>query len=210
MALGNQPLLDDGVGDGDFGAGESGVGVAPGGYPVERLVVGRVLVELGGVGVHRHFRVDVGGEGFVVHGDEFQGVFGLVAVLGHHHGHGVAYVADGVFGDGGVGDGLHVGIGDDPGAGDGVENAVGVGAGVDGQDAGGGFGGGGVDAAYAGVGMGTAEDGGVDHAREFDVVGVGGLAGDEARVFAAADAGAENSGSHGLNLPSARRRPART
>ena len=94
-----------------------------------------------------------------------------------------------------------IGVGDNPGAGHRVEDAGGVGAGIDGDDAGSLGRGGGVNAADAGVGVGAAQDGGVNQAGQLDVVGVGGLAGNQPGIFAAADAGTEKSGSHSSNLP---------
>ena len=85
-----------------------------------------------------------------------------------------------------------------------------VSAGVHGEHAGRRLGGVGVDAGDTGVGVGASQDGRVDHARQLDVVGVGGLAGDQARVLPTPDAGSENAGSHGVSLlVRQRRRPER-
>ena len=186
--VGHQALLDDGVANDYVGLGEGRVGVATDGYPVESLVVGGVLVKLRRAFRHRRHGVDHGGQRLVADVDQLQRVLSLVAGLRHHHGNGVALVAHHVLGDGRVGHGLHVGFRRNPGAGDGRQRALGVRAGVDRDDAGRGRGGGCVDASDASVSMGAAQDGGVHHAGQDYVVGVGRAAGYEARVLTAADA----------------------
>ena len=202
MGLGINFLLPDGLADRYGGISERRVGVAAGGHPVERLVVGGVLMELGRDVAQRILRVDDGGQRLVVNLDQLQRVLGLVAVLRHHHGHSVAYVAHHAGCNGGIRDGFQVGVGDGPGAGYRVEHAFNVCARVHGQHAGCAFGRVGVYAADASMSMRAAQDGGVYHAGELDVVGVRGLAGDQARVLAPPDAGTENTGSHsGLQPP---------
>ena len=202
-----QLLLDDGVSYHHRSVGEGIIGITPGGDPVEGLVARGVFVQLGRALLRGRFRVNYNRQRFVVHGNQFQRVLGLVAVFRHHHGHGVAHVPHHVLCDGRVGDGLNVGVGNHPGAGHGVEHSFRVRARINRNHPRGVGGRRSVNARNAGVSVGAAQNGGVDQADQLDVVGVGGLAGDKAGVFAAADAGAEKSGSHGLTSPGFRSAP---
>ena len=186
--VGHQALLDDGVAYDYVGRLKGRVGVATDSHPMKGLVVRGVLVELRGTILHRRYRVHHGGQRLVADVDQLQRVLGLVAGLRYYHGHGVALVAHHVLGDGRVGHRLHVGFRRNPGAGNGGQRALGVRAGVDRDDAGGRCSGGSVNAGDAGVGVRAAQDGRVHHTRQGYVVGVGGAAGDEARVLAAANA----------------------
>ena len=214
---GNQLLLLNGFADHNGGLGKGGVGVPAGGHPVERLVAGRVLMQLRRPRAQRRLRVDDGRQRLVVHLNQFQRILRLVAVLRHHHGHRVAHIAHPVNGNGGVGNRLQIRVGDGPGAGNGVQNAGRVRPGIDGKHAGRAFGGVGIDAPDAGVSVGAAQNRRVDHSRQLDVVGVGGLPGNQARIFPPPDAGAEYAGRHNASsrlpgrLPAAelQRRPER-
>ena len=207
---GDELLLVDGLADRHGSVGECDVGIAAGRDPVESLVVGRVLMQLRSAVGQGGLRVDDGRQRGIADVDEFQGVLGLVAVFRYDHSYRVTHVSHHVRRDGGVGHGLQIGVRNGPGAGDGVQHAFDVSAGVDGEHARRGFGRVGVDAGDARVGVGAAQDGRVDHAGQLDVVGVGGLTGDQARVLASPDAGSENSGSHGVSLlVRQRRRPER-
>ena len=196
--VGNQPLLNDGIADHHVGSGKGVVSISSGGHPVESLVARGVLMQLGRALPQGGLGIDHGGQGLVVHADQFQRVLSLVAVFSHHHGHCVAHIPDHVFGQGRVGHGPDVGVGDHPRARHGVEDTFGIGAGIDGQDTGGSGGGGSIYAVDAGMAVGTAQDGRVDHARQFNVISVRGLSGNQAGVFAAANTGTEYSGSHRL------------
>ena len=142
--------------------------------------------------------------------NQFECVLGLVAVLGYDHGYGIAHVPNHVRCNGRVGDGFQVGVGDGPGAGYGVQNALDVSAGINGQHARRRLGRVGVYAGDTRVGVRAAQDGRVDHTGQLNVVGVGGLPGDQARVLPTPNAGSENAGSHGVSLlVRQRRRPER-
>ena len=80
-----------------------------------------------------------------------------------------------------------------------------VARGVDGDDAVGGLGSADVEGRDARVGVGAAQHRGIDHAGQDDVVGVFGGAAEQARIFAAADAGAKGFGAHRLTSLAASR-----
>ena len=180
QALVEYPLLDHHV-----GAGEGLVGViAARHHPVERLVVGRVLVELRGAIAHCLLGVDDRRKRVVLDLDELQRILGCVAVLRNHHRHGVPLVPHRVVGDREMVDRLEVGVREQPRAWDGGERGVDVRARVHGHDAVHRRGGARVYARDLRVGVGAAEDGRVGHARQHHVVGVGRAARDEPRVLA--------------------------
>ena len=133
------------------------------------------------------------GQRLVVDVDQVDGVTGDVAVGGDHHGDGVADVAHAVARQ-------HVMLGDhqvrqQPAGGDhaGHSGFLGVGGGEDRDHAVGGESGGGVDALDVGVRVGAAHHGAVQHAVELEIVGVLAAPGDQGRVFAALDGGAEDA-----------------
>ena len=95
-----------------------------------------------------------------------------------------------------MGNGLSIGIRDYPGAGYRIEHAVGVGAGVNGQHARRGLGGAGIYPSDSSVGVGAAQDGRVDHARQLNVVGIGGSAGYQPGVLPTSDTGTKKPGRH--------------
>ena len=139
---------------------------------------------------------------FVIDFDEIGGVGGDVAVGGDDDGDGMADEVDAVHARGCGGCGLRR-----PGRSDAADDAadvVDVFAGEDGDDAGerGGFRD--IDGPDVGRAVRAADDDGVVHAGHLDVFDVSGGAGDEARIFAAADALADelfdlgNGGGHGL------------
>ena len=176
------PLLDHNV-----GAGESLVGVLAARHdPVERLVVGRVLVELRCVRAHRLFRVDHRRKRIVVDFDELQRVLGRVAILSNHHRHGVPLVPYRVVCDREMLDRLEVGVWKQPRAWNGGERGVDIRAREHGYDAVHPSGGAGVYACDLRVSVRAAQNGRVGHARQHHVVGVGRLARDEPRVLPAA------------------------
>jgi len=72
-----------------------------------------------------------------------------------------------------------------------------IGPGVDGDDPGGRLRSGDVDAEQARVGVGAAQEGGVGHPGQPDVVDIQPAAGQQPRIFAASDAFAEVAGPHG-------------
>ena len=68
--IGNQLLLKDGVFD-HYGVrvGKGGVGIAAGGNPMERLIVGGILMQLRRAALQGRLRVDYCRQRFVVHCD---------------------------------------------------------------------------------------------------------------------------------------------
>ena len=95
--VGDQPRMDDGISNHDFGRGKGCVGVSSGHHPVEGLVVGSVFVDLDRPSLHRRFGVDDYRQRLVVHIDELHSIFSLIPVLRHHHGHWFARVPHNVF-----------------------------------------------------------------------------------------------------------------
>jgi len=174
------------------GRGEGGVHrFALADLPVEGHVAGRLFVDRGSAAFESGHDVGHGVERFVVDGDPVGGVACEVAVLGDDDGHRVADVADRVGGDHRVRRRLE--IRQQPADGHHARDAGGrdVARREHGENAGQGFGGGGVDAADAGMRVRTANDRGMRHALDLQVVGVLAAAGDEGRVFPALDRGAE-------------------
>ena len=186
--VGDKPLLEDGVFHHHIGGGEGRVGIAPLCNPVERLVVGGVLVYLRSAWLHGFIGADHRRERFVVHIDQIQSVFRLVTVLGHHNCHRVTLIPDHIFSDSRMIDRFHVDIGWHPSAGNGVQHAFGVGACVHRHHSWRCFGCGGVNAVDLGVGVRATQHGRVEHPWELNIVGVGCAAGYQTRVFTAPDA----------------------
>ena len=68
--IGNQFLLDDGVPDNHRGrVGKGGVGIAAGGNPMERLIVGGIRMQLRRALLQSGLRIHHRRQGFVVHAD---------------------------------------------------------------------------------------------------------------------------------------------
>ena len=172
--------------------------------PIDRVVVEVELPRVGDVRAEVVVDDRGVGEGVLEVGDRRQRVVldldGLERVacrggrLGDHHRHAVADVADLVDRERVVGRVLHV-LGDRPGAGHRAGPRVHeVGAGVGGDDAGQRQGGLHVDRGDAGVGVGAAQDRHVQRARDVEVVGEAGLAGEQGRVLPAPHPGADDRG----------------
>ena len=184
----DQPLLNDAVRHHDLGVLEGGVDVATRHHPVERLVARDLLMQLRGARLRRGLRVGHRRQRLVIDLDQLERVLGGVSVLGHDHRDDVADVAHHVLGDAVIGGDLQVRVGEQPGAGGRLDRAVRVGVGVDGDHPGRRRRRARVDRPDPGVGVRAPEHGGVHHAGQRQVVGVGRRAGDEPRVLPAADA----------------------
>ena len=174
---------------GIFGFREGLVGVADGDVVDAGQVGAGVLVDQHLV-LERFAHVHHFGKHLVVDVDDVQRVLGEVAAVGHSHGHGLAHVAHHVprqrrlkvlvqprdlvhaDGDGGV-------------------QLADVLQGEDQNHPRQGLGAFRVDVHDAGVGVGAAEDGGMHHVGQLDVVHVGARAGDEPDVLAPPDGSAD-------------------
>ena len=189
--VGNQFLLDDGVPHHHIGIGEGIVGVSAGSHPVKGLVARGILMQLGCALLQRSLGVDNSGQGLVVHVNQFDGVLRLVAIRCHHHGHRVAHIANYILGQGRVGHGLDIGVGNYPGTGHRIQHPFRVGAGIDGYHARGRGSGGSIYAIDASMAVGATQNGGVDQACQLDVIRIGSLTGNQPGVFPAANTGAE-------------------
>ena len=157
--------------------------------PVVAMVVGRGIVQGGGLGRFGH--VDHGAQHLVVHINQLSGVLGLLQRLGHHHGDVVTHVAHFVQRQDGVWrllHGLAVGAGDQPAARQAANFSVShvladqhvdhAGRSLSGLD---------VDALDACMRMRRAHKHRVGLAGDVDVVGVLAAAGEKAIVFFATD-----------------------
>ena len=150
------------------------------------------LVQGGGVRFHRGLGVDDGGKLVVLDLDSVCSVARDVAILGYDDGHGLADVAHLV--------GRHrevVGRGEGRANGHRAEVVGQLRPGDDELDAVHGGSGARIDPRDDAVGDVAALEGEVQHARQLDVIDVGGLALDEARVLAALDALADELGKSG-------------
>ena len=159
--------------------------------PVEHPVERRGRPDLGLALLHRGGEVGGRGEYFVFHADGFGGVACRLHRLGDDEGHGVADMADHAVGEHGMwrADLLGaVAVLQADGAGH-EADAVGgqIRTGVDGAHAGHRGGGRDVDRENFRAGMGAAQHDAVDGPGQRDVVGVGAVAFEEARVFHPAD-----------------------
>jgi len=202
---GDQPLVADPLAYGHLGGVEGRGGcrlvAAVPVHAVHADVAGCVLVQLGCAGCHGLLGVDNRGEELVLHVDQLQGILGGVGIGGDHHRDPVADVADGADGQGMVGGDVVLHAPRGHRAGERVDLAH-VLAGVDSEDARQGGGTGGVDGEDAGVGVRAAQDRGVGHIGEGDIVQVAAGAGDQAVVFLAFDALAdERRGGNHLQTP---------
>ena len=205
----NEPLLDNPFLDDDLGVPERRVDVAAGHHPVEGLVVRHISVQLRRTGSESQLRIGHRRQRFVLDLDEIERVVRLIDGLGHDDRDDVADVADRFGADGFVHRDLQVRVRQQPGARDRFERRD-IPARVDSQHAGGLPGPVGIDPADARVCVRAAEHGGVHHAREREVVGIGRGSGDEARILTPPDPRPEDSGAHFLPMTAAASRTART
>ena len=159
----------------------------------------QVVVDARGVGRQRLLQVGGHRERLKVDVQVAQRVLGQVTALGDHQRHRLADVPDFVFGE------RHLGARVEDGAGDGRrrdEQRAGlpVVAEVfrrkDGHNPRAPAGARRIDAPEAGVGVGAAEESGVQHPRQLDVVHKQRLAGEEPGIFVAFDRSAEIAGCH--------------
>ena len=204
------PVLVEGLDDDAVGVGEGGVDVAPRlAGPVMDVGL-RLRPHDGPVGVEGLLDGGDRRERPVLDLDQLAGVLRHPAGVGHHDGHRIADVTDPV-------DGQRPERGVvDAGQGQGPEERIGaarqVGAGQDQMHAGEGPGGVEVDGADLGVGGGAAEEGGVEHAGDRDVVDVAAGAGQEPLVLDAPDPGSDEAPGDGFTHggpPPVRRRGGR-
>ena len=199
--VGDEALVVKALAHHDVGALDRGVGGGPvAGRPVHADIVGRLVVELRRSIRHGLFLIDHGRQGPVVDRDEIEGVVGDVGVLGHHRGHAVADVAHPVHGQHAVWGNVVLHAAGREGARERVDRIAQIGAGDHVDHAGEGPRRGSVDVVDAGVGVGAAQDGHVRHAGELDVVEVLAVACDQARVFLALDARADELWRHTRRL----------
>ena len=174
------------------GAGDGG-GIA--GAPGEAEIARRFRRQFGRAGAARGGGGDHRGQGIVGDGDPFGRVQRLGAGVGDDQGDrfaDMAHLALGQQGLGGEGEGgAGVGVGGDGGAQRSEAVGVEIGRGQHRLHAGGGACGGGVDGAEPGVGVGGAQQHGVGEAGEGEIVEIGAVAGEEARVFPPSRRGAD-------------------
>ena len=199
-----EPLVQDALLDHHLRGVERRVYVSARHDPVERLVVRRVLMELGSALVHRLVRLHDHRQRLVVHLDQLQRVLCGVPAVRHHDRDGVSLVSDHVVRDRRMVDRLEVRVRYQPCAGDGVELGVDVRAGEHGDYPVHRGRGRHVDRLDPGVCVRAAQDGRVRHAGQRDVVRVACGARDQPRVLTAAYPRAEYPGRHWL--PSCRAR----
>jgi hypothetical protein len=197
--VGDQPRVVVALLDHHRGLGEHLVDVAVGQHPGVGLVGAERVVDDGRALVHGLHHVGDHRQLVVVDFDGLDGVGGVLAAVGHHHGDDLAHVVDAVLGhrpvvgDAGVGGRLvgHDAVGDRPGARHGRRPLVGqVLTGEHRLDPRQLLGRRGVDAGDAGVGDRAAHEGQPQHARQGDVVDVAALAGEQRGVLLAEEAAA--------------------
>jgi hypothetical protein len=192
----DQALLDDALADDDLRRRERGIGVAAGDGPVERLVAWDLAVKLRRARLRCLLRIDDRGQRLVLHLDELQRVVRLLDGFRHDNRDRVADVTHGVFRQRRIRADLEIAAWHEPQAGHRLQVLFRIGAREYRDDAWRLGCGTRVDTADARVRVGAAQDGGVDHTRERDVVGVPRAAGQQPRILAPPDAGSENSGRH--------------
>lgn len=153
--------------------------------PVEREVAGSLGVDLGSALGEGGDHFDRTVEGLVVDLHQIGGVAGAVAVLSHHDRHPVADVMHGIDRQDRMGRLLEIGV--EPAHRHHPADVAGLDvlAGKHRHHPGMGLGGGGVDRLDVDVGVGAADDHGLGHAAQRQVVGVFALAGDQRRVLPA-------------------------
>ena len=195
-----QALLHDALADDDIRRVKGGVYrfLVAIGDPGEGHIVGRVIMQLRRVSTSGLFRIDDGRQLFVIHTNPLGGVLRLGAVFGEHDGHAVADITHPIHREGRVFWRDQVRIRDQPSTGYCATAAVFPG--IDSDDAGRRFRRAGVDAADPRMGERAAHDRHMQGPRQLDVIGIARIPGDQTRVFAPADARAEDScrgrGSH--------------
>ena len=181
--VGDEALVDDALGDADFGARRRRVEIAAADFPLEGDVVGRVFVNLRRAVLDAGFHVDDGVEDVVIHGDQRRRVRRRLRAGGDDRRHRVADAADFVDRQRRMRHFLRVRH--DPPADEAAEPLRQIRAGEHRQDAVGRRRGGGVHADDVRVRVGAANERHVRHADHADVVHVGSSAGNQSWVFAA-------------------------
>ena len=168
-------------------------------------VAADIVVHRGGCAVQSLFQIDDGRERIELDGDVAQGILGEVTALREHHGERLADMADFVLGE------RHLRALVEDRALDrrrrnekrtGRPIGAEVSGGIDGDDTVAGAGGGNIDRTDAGVRDVAAQERGVQHPGQFDVVDEQRLAAEQARILVAPDRRAEFPRAHGCGLRS--------
>ena len=200
-----EPVLDDALLHRDRGLRERLRRVASRHLPGERDVARHLRVEHGGALLGRLLGIDHRVQGVVVHVDQIEGVSRRRPRLGHDQSDAIAHVPHLIGREQRMGRNLEIAVRHVPRARDRVELVLHVHAGVHGGDSRSLLRIPNIDLLELGVRVGATQNGRIEEAGELHVVGVRRPAGDEPRVFAPLDAGAEERCHAGLLLlPNAR------
>ena len=187
----DEALVVEPMADGDFGLLERCVSTLAGHHPAEGGVGRHIVVKLRRAILRGLFLIHDGRQLFVFDFHHVSRVGDRSAIFADDDCHAVAHVAHAVYGQRRVVGHDEVGVGNEPRTRDIPHPALQVAAGIDGDDTRLGCGCAGIYAGDTGVGIGTADDHRIGHVRKLDVIAVGGLAGNQTRIFAPPDRGSK-------------------